>query len=264
MRRARGRNPEGEGRALADFALDNGPIRHPDSVTAVRQESPEMHKAFAAHLFEPFELGERISVIVDAQVEVRPFLLTTNHQRGRLLSALVAASRLAGAQRGDQAARKRECGIHCVSRSRVLDDCSAEEHVARERNIVACKMPAPADAGCSGMRGDLASRVDRMNLPMVASGVGGGDLAHNVARAPALFQEPQALGAVKWIDQRLCRDRTNARFDVRNERPHSEETRCNGNSELPGIPIASNDRPGHASHPQPPRSPYQLLCLPPC
>src|SRR5205823_13566445 len=41
--------------SLADFALDSGAMRRPVSVTAVRQGSPEMHKAFAAHLFEPFE-----------------------------------------------------------------------------------------------------------------------------------------------------------------------------------------------------------------
>src|SRR5262249_4897002 len=133
------------------------------------------------------------------------------------------------------------------------------EHVACDRDILACKMPAPTDAGFSGMRGAASLRVQHMNLPVVASRVGVGNRAHNIARAFALFQKSQALGAVKWIDQRLGRDRTNARFDVRNERPHSEETCRNGNPELSGIPIASKDRPGHVSHPRPRRSPYQLL-----
>ena len=29
-----------------------------------------MHPALAAHRFKPFELGERIGVIVDAQIEI--------------------------------------------------------------------------------------------------------------------------------------------------------------------------------------------------
>src|SRR5262249_62324265 len=101
---------------------------------------------------------------------------------------------------------KRERGILGISRSRILDDCSAEEHVACDRDIVACKMPAPTDAGFSGMRGDACLSVQHMNLPVVASRVDGGDRAHNVARAFALFQKPQPPGAVKWIDQRLGRD----------------------------------------------------------
>jgi len=54
-----------------------------------------MHPALAADGFEAFELSEGIAVVVDAQVEVGPFLLAVNEQRGRLLAALVAAGRLA-------------------------------------------------------------------------------------------------------------------------------------------------------------------------
>ena len=34
-----------------------------------------MHPALAADLFQPFKFGERIGVVVDAQVEVGPFLV---------------------------------------------------------------------------------------------------------------------------------------------------------------------------------------------
>ena len=50
-----------------------------------------MHPALAAHLFEAFEFGKRIGVVVDAQIERRPFLLTVDQKRGRLPAALVAA-----------------------------------------------------------------------------------------------------------------------------------------------------------------------------
>ena len=50
-----------------------------------------MHPTLAAHLFEAFELGKRIGVVIDAQIERRPFLLAVDQQRRRLPAALVAA-----------------------------------------------------------------------------------------------------------------------------------------------------------------------------
>src|SRR5262249_15711606 len=91
-------------------------------------------------------------------------------------------------------------------------------------------------------------------LSVVASHVGGRYRGHDLRRGRALFQQPQALGTKKGIDQRLRRDRTDARFDARNERAHSEETTRNCNSQLSGPLIASDDRPGHAPHPQVRRS----------
>ena len=67
-----------------------------------------MHPALAAHRFEALELGERIGMVVDAQVEVGPFLLAMDQKRRRLLAALVAAGGLASAHRGDQALRERQ------------------------------------------------------------------------------------------------------------------------------------------------------------
>ena len=88
-----------------------------------------------------------------------------------------------------------------------------------------------------------------MHLSVLASRVGGRYRGHDLRRARALFQQSQALGTEKRIDQRLRRDRTDALFDARNERAHSEETARNGNSESFRVLIASDDRPGHASHP---------------
>ena len=56
--------------------------------------------------FQPRQFGERIGVVVDAQIELGPFFLAVDQQRRRLLAALVAAGRLAGVQRRDQAARR--------------------------------------------------------------------------------------------------------------------------------------------------------------
>src|SRR5258708_16647849 len=208
-----------------------------------------MHETLAAHLFKALKIGKRIKVVVDAQIEIRPLLVTANHERRRLLSALVATSGLPGAHRGDQPTRKGERGIAFIRCGRIFDNPRAGEHVARNRDIVAGKLSAPAYAGFSGMRGDAALRVHHVHLSVLASRVRGRYRGHDLRRGRALFQQSQALGAEKGIDQRLRRDRTDARFDASNERAHSEETAPNGNSQLSSALIATDDRPGYASQP---------------
>lgn len=88
-------------------------------------------------------------------------------------------------------------------------------------------------------------RIENVDLAMVAPRIGGDYLAHDVRRGCALLEQPQTIRAVKRIDQGLGRYCANARFDMGNERAGSEEKSRNGNSELPGIPIASDDRPSH-------------------
>ena len=50
-----------------------------------------MHPAFAADLFQPFELGQRIGMVVDPQIEFGPRLFAVDDERGGLLAAIVAA-----------------------------------------------------------------------------------------------------------------------------------------------------------------------------
>ena len=59
--------------------FDCGAIRNAGRVGVVRQELAEMHPALTADLFQPFQLGERVQVIVDAQVEVGPLFLAVDH-----------------------------------------------------------------------------------------------------------------------------------------------------------------------------------------
>ena len=102
----------------------------------VRYQLPERHEKLAAHPFEALELGERIGMVIDAQIKVGPFLLTANHERSRVLAALVAAGRLTGTHRGDQPPWKGERGIAVISRGRVLDHSRSGEHVACNRDVV--------------------------------------------------------------------------------------------------------------------------------
>ena len=49
-----------------------------------------MHEALPAYAFEALKLGKRIGVVVDAQIEIRPFLLAANDESGGLLAATLA------------------------------------------------------------------------------------------------------------------------------------------------------------------------------
>jgi hypothetical protein len=91
-----------------DRGVDDRAIGDAGRILARRQELAEMHPALAAHLFEAFELGKRIGVVVDAQIERRPFLLAVDHKRRRLLAALVAAGGFARSHRRDQPLRERQ------------------------------------------------------------------------------------------------------------------------------------------------------------
>ena len=84
-----------QGDGLVDLGVDEVAVGGADRVAAPRQEFAEVHPALAADLLQPLELGERIGVVVDAQVEVGVFLGRMDEQRGGLLAALVAARRLA-------------------------------------------------------------------------------------------------------------------------------------------------------------------------
>jgi len=66
-----------------------------------------VNEILPAYGFKPRKLGERVGVIVDAQVKLRPFLLAVDEERRRLLAALVPSGRLARLQRADEPAGKR-------------------------------------------------------------------------------------------------------------------------------------------------------------
>ena len=94
-----------------DAGVDGGAVGDAGRILARRQERAEMHPALAADRFEALEFGERIGMVVDAQVESRPFLVAMDQQRGRLLAALVAAGRFARAASPRSGARERQVVI---------------------------------------------------------------------------------------------------------------------------------------------------------
>ena len=51
------------------------------AVAAAGQNSHEVHEALAAYPFKALKLSKRIDVVVDAQIKIRPLLVTANHKR---------------------------------------------------------------------------------------------------------------------------------------------------------------------------------------
>ena len=130
-----------------DVGLELGAIDEAGRILARRQELAEMRPALAAHRFQPRQLGERIGVVVDAQVEIGPFVLAVDQQRGRLLAALVAARRFARLHGGDQPARERQRRVGAIGGGGVVEHARPGQHVAGEREALARDVPAPIDAG---------------------------------------------------------------------------------------------------------------------
>src|ERR1700740_1504495 len=108
----------------------------------------------AAAALEPLELSERILVVVNPQIQRRPFLAFMDQNGSRLLAALVAAGAFARAHCSDQPLREGEGFVADIDPCGLLQDLRACEHVAGNRKTVAGKMPAPFDAILAGKRGD--------------------------------------------------------------------------------------------------------------
>jgi hypothetical protein len=86
-------------RSISARSVIAGRVRLGGHELAVVQE------ALVGDPLQPGELGERVRVVVDADVEERVLLLVVDEHRGRLPAALVAARLLAGLERRKEAAR---------------------------------------------------------------------------------------------------------------------------------------------------------------
>src|SRR6266446_8665758 len=165
---------------LRDLGIDRVAISDADRVAPARNESAEMNEMLAAHPLQPFELGERIGMIVDPQIEVGPLLLAMDQQCGRLLAALIAAGCLAGLHGGDQTAREGERARLRIGGRGLAEDARPRKHVAGKRAGLADKVAAPLDASRPGMGADATSRVHRVDLAMIAAFVGRNDRPHHL------------------------------------------------------------------------------------
>ena len=91
-----------------DLLLDHRAVGDARGPRLARQAGDERLEALEALLVEAPQLGERLGVIVDAEVEERIVLGRVDQQRRGLLAALVAARRLARLERREQPLGERQ------------------------------------------------------------------------------------------------------------------------------------------------------------
>src|SRR5258706_6969094 len=84
-----------------DARLDDGAVELAGRLQAAGQAGDERLVALQAHLVEAAQLGERLGMGVDTQVELRIVLVRMDAQRGGLPAPLCAAGRPAGQHAGD-------------------------------------------------------------------------------------------------------------------------------------------------------------------
>src|ERR1700680_1806758 len=95
------------------------------------------------------------------------------------------------------------------------------------------------------MRGNPGLGVHDVQLAMIAARIGGNENLDGFRSGFTRAQQIESLDAEERIDQRLRRDRADARGDMRHQGPDREEPRRYRNAELSAAPVAGDDRPGH-------------------
>ncbi|CAB3772968.1 hypothetical protein LMG29739_06350 [Paraburkholderia solisilvae] len=127
-------------------------------------------------------------MLVDAQVEPRIRFVTHHLQRRRLSSAHIAAGRLPGFERPQQALFERQLagrfkrGLHCVERR------GSDQHVALYRIPWAGTLTGPAGALRTGPRRAMPALADHAELPQVGTRVAAERLCERAFRWITLFE----------------------------------------------------------------------------
>src|SRR5918996_3151616 len=129
---------------------------------------------------EAAELGDRLGVVVDAQVAdavdalagLGGRALALDDDGGRLLAARVAAGGLTGLERGDEPVRELACGLE-ERALHLLGDGLAGEDVPLHRVARPSAMAGPREAAGAGEGGRLAGGGHRAELPRLALAVAG-------------------------------------------------------------------------------------------
>jgi hypothetical protein len=132
----------------------------PAGVVPARQAGDEGLEAVEAHLVEAAQLGDRLGMVVDAEVELAPVLVALDHERGGLLAALVAARRSPAARAASSRSASGRPGRH-GRRRRWPRHLRPGKHVAGDAEVVVEEMAAPFDAA-SPVKATGLPRAGRM------------------------------------------------------------------------------------------------------
>src|SRR6185436_4308387 len=134
----------------SNLIFDERAVGDPRRARLRRQAAHERLVALEAHAVETAQLGDRLRVVVDADVEERIFLGGVDEQRCGLLAALVAARRLACREGAHEALAERPPGFAERARG-FLQPRSAGQHVPRDGKALTRQVPAPVDARLAGV-----------------------------------------------------------------------------------------------------------------
>ncbi len=111
----------------------------PAAIVPAGQAGDERLKSLQAHSVQPPQFGDRLGVVVDAQVQFGMIFITVYTQRGRLLASFVATRGLAGGHRLDQPLGQRPVCMGREGIDRRTQHLRPGQHVAGD----AASPPAP-------------------------------------------------------------------------------------------------------------------------
>ena len=219
-------------------------LEQADRIVAAGQAGDERLEALEALLVQAAQLGQRLFVVVDAEVEARVVLVAVDAQRRRLLAALVAAGALAGLHRRDQSLGERQAGAGGIGGDRRVEHVGAGEHVAGDAEVLVHAMAAPLDALLAGVGRGASPCADHVQLALRPALVGVGQPGDDFFRRDAVGEQVDAGRTVERIHQRLRRQRADRAPRVDAERADGEEAARDGDAEA-AVGVAGDDRPGH-------------------
>ncbi len=209
------------------------------------EQPADRHEVGLEHAQKPVELGDRLGVVVGAQVDVEGTGAPADQERRRLPTPPVAAGRVARGQGGDQAVLEGQVAAVEKGLEGALGDLGAGQRVAGHADARAAAMPGPVGAVLAGEGRAGAVAVHQVQLPHRAAGVAVRQRPGGAFRRGAVRQQIQPGRSQPAVHHRLRGDRPDAGPDMGNQRPDREEKAGHGNAKRLALRGLCNDRPGH-------------------
>jgi len=192
-------------------------------------------------------------MVVDAQVEPAVAeaaisrCFANDEQRRGLSAARIAAGAITCEQGVEESVREWRLGGLRVRREHRIHDLRPGEDVALDRDRVAGPPAGPGEATRAGVARGASVRVDDAGLSIGAALVSRRQGREHALGVPARGQRREAVRPVLHVRERLRRDGTDTRAGPWDDRPHGQELRGDGDPEIAGRGIASDDRERHRS-----------------
>ncbi len=199
------------------------------------------------HVQQALEFLDRFRVIVHAQVYVAVVegrvtaLLPHHQQRGRLLSARVAAGRLSCQQRRHEPIGQGRPGARLERRGHGIHDFLSREDVPLRGVVRSGPSSGPRVALPPRPRGRLALCVHKAHLAAVGEGIALHQDVERLGRGEAHLQQVQPARPERRVRERLARDGADSRLRPGHHGPDGEELRLDRHAPLAGAGVVRDD-----------------------